>query len=309
MKTKIIKTGLIFILFLGLLFSFWFALKPYRIARAETYLQEKTLLGPLKASILLPRSPQVHLELGRIYFSQKEYQKAKNEYEKALKLCNNCPELSEIHLESKKTAAAQAIAAGDIETAKDNLAAGIELNPKDPIIRFYYGVFLSTTGDYEEGLENLNSITKSDETENQRKILLSALEKILNFKSSIFNPDNPQSTLLVGTAFWQMGYDNLAIDQFEKTTKIDPEYRDAWIYLGKAYLQQSTANSQQPTINNQQSTEALNKSREALEKAAEIDPVYPETFYLLSQTYEKLKKPGESKKALDKAKTLGLEEK
>ena len=301
MKTKIIKTGLIFILFLGLLFSFWFILKSRRTARAETYLQEKTLLGSLKASILLPHSPQVHLELGRIYFSQKEYQKAKNEYDKALKLCKNCPESSEIHLELKKTAISQAIAAGDIETAKDNLAGGIELNPEDPTIRFYYGVFLSATGDYAEGFKNLNSVTKSDETESQREILLSALKKILNLKSSIFNSDNPQNTLLVGTAFWQMGYDNLAIGQFEKATKIDPEYRDAWIYLGKAYLQQSTTN-------NQQSTEALNKAEEALEKAAEIDPVYPETFYLLSQAYEKLKKPDESKQAAKKAVMLGWRE-
>jgi len=248
-------------------------------------------MSSLKASVVLPRSPQIHLALGRIYFSEKEYQKAKDEYKKALKLCNACPELPEIHLELKKMTIAQAIAAGDISTVKDNLAAGIELNPQDPIIGFYYGVFLSTSGDYKEGFKNLNLITNDGEIEKQRKILLSALSEILNFKSSTLNSNNPQSVLLVGTAFWQMGYDNLAISQFEKATKIDPEYRDAWIYLGKAYFQRTGEN--------------LNKAKEALEKAAEIDPVYPEIFALLSKTYEKLEKIDKSKKATEKARMLG----
>jgi Tfp pilus assembly protein PilF len=283
-NNKIIKIGTGFVFLLGLFCLVWFLTKPIRITKAEEYLKEATLIGYLKASVLLPRSPAVHLKLGQTYFAQGEYQKAEKEERKALKFCKSCPQFSEIHLGLKKIAILQALKEGDLKKARDILAGGLELNSTDSEIEFCYGVLLTAQGEYEEAIQNSKFKMQNAKLEEQREILLSALSKI---PYSLL--PNPYSFVLTGAAFLKMDYPNLAILQFEKAAELEPDYRDAYVYLGKAYLQ----------INN------LNKAKQALEKAAEIDPINPETFYLLSQTYEKLKKPTESQKALEKAKILG----
>lgn len=296
---KVRKTGIVFVVILGLICLSWYVSKPFRMIWAESYLDRGRTIDILKASVLNPTSFKVHLRLGNVYFVQQEYQKAQQEYQKALSYCKNCPESSEILFQIKKLSIFQALKAGELEKARDLLAEGLELYSAEPETQFYYGIFLTAQGDYSEASKALQFATENESLEKQRRLLLSALEKI---NSANYNSyQNPYSQFLIGAVFLNMGYENLAILLFDKMTKIEPDFRDAYIYLAKAHLKRAERNSQEADRD-------LNKAKEALEKASKIDPIYPETFYLLSRVYDKLKKPAESQKTMEKAIALGWKE-
>lgn len=302
MKTKLKKPVKYFLIFMAVVVGFlviWFLIKPLRAAKASDYLNSGTLIGYQKAAILTPLSPLVYLKIGQVYENQGNFQEAEREFRKILWLCRNfawknkelraCPEYKEGYFNLRKIKTQRALEEGDLKQAEASLAEALELNSSDPEIGFYWGIILTSQGNYEIAIENLKSKIENVELEKQREILLSALSKIPNIPSI---PSNPYYSFLTGASFLKMGCENLAILQFEKAAELEPDYRDAWVYLGKTYLQRSD----------------YSKAKESLEKAVEIDPIYPETFYLLSKTYEKLKKPDEAQKALEKAKMLGWRE-
>lgn len=281
------------IILIGLLVGLWFLIKPLRVARADQYISEATPLSYLKASVLTPFSPLIHLKLGLAYQEYGQIKKAKQEFKKVLAICEkfgwkikNCQinnEYREAFLGLKKIEIERAIKKGETEEAERLLASALELNSFDPEIEFYWAVILSSQGEYKTALESPGSEIPNPQHEKRRQILLSCLKKISSRYSGAYPP------FLIGLGFYKMGYDNLAIKQFEKALEVEPNYRDALIALGRVYL----------------SLNQPEKAVEYLERAAEIDPVYPEAFYLLSEAYRELKKLGEAEKAHKKAEALG----
>jgi Tfp pilus assembly protein PilF len=75
----------------------------------------------------------------------------------------------------------------------------------------------------------------------------------------------------------QTDYSALSPLFWEKVIEKNPQFRDAYVMLGEVYLKTSQNNPQN-----------LTKAQQKLEKAAEIDPVYPKTYQLLAQVYEKI---------------------
>jgi len=129
------------------------------------------------------------------------------------------------------------------------------------------------------------------ELESQRQILLSSLQKSLSLNAKSY------TLMSLGLAFSKTDYRGLAAIFFEKATKENSHYRDAFVLLGKTYLQR-LADSDQGL------GDVLNKAKEALERAAEIDPTYPETYQLLTQVYEKMGDAQKAKEAAEKATML-----
>lgn len=74
-------------------------------------------------------------------------------------------------------------------------------------------------------------------------------------------------------------------------TEKEPEWRDGFVNLGHIYL----------SVNKFKEAEA------ALLRAAELDPINPQTHYLLYLTYQELKDENTAKKEFAKAKQFGLE--
>lgn len=284
---KIGKIGLIVLLFLGFLLAAWFFLKPFRTAKASEYLNSETLIGYQKASILTPFSPLVHLKIGEGYY-QRDQREAKKEFKKVIWLCQRfsklrgIPEYYRAVFYLKKMEVKEALNRGDLGLAEKTLAEILEMDSEEEEVRLYFGEILAAKGEYKEALGQLQGL------EDQRaKILSQALEKnskIASWASQAF---------FLGLAFWQIGSENLAILSFEEALKIEPNYKDALVFLGKIYLEPSGR------------SEDLNKAKELLEKAALVDPIDPETFSLLSQAYKKLKKSEEAKRALERARMLG----
>lgn len=286
MNSKIKKLLKYFLIFLGAIIAIaglWFLLKPLRIAKADEYLKEGTLIGYQKASVLTPFSPYVYLQIGLAYEEQNQLSKAEKEFQKISYICKRfswknagfktCPEYKEGYFRLKKIKIQEALKTGNVAEAEAALAETLELNSSDSEVQLYLGMVLISQGNYDDAKKSLENSEKG-------QILLSALKKTNNL------------SVKTGAAFLKMGYENLAILQFEKAIELDSNYRDAHVYLGKAYLQQ-----QNPE-----------KAKESLERAAKIDPINAETFYLLSEVYDKLKDSDASQKSLSKAKLLGWKE-
>jgi len=293
LKKTGLRTGLVLLCFALVLSVSWFLFKPLRVAKAEEYLKQNTLVSLLKASILTPRSPLVHLKLGETYLSERNYPKAAEEYQKSLDYCHNCFVFLKIQLEIKKLTIAQAFEQGDLDKAGDALAGAIEIDQNEPEINLYYGIYLAANGEYQKALKKIDQEIPNQNLQNQKEILTQHLKKIINSQIEpadieLTSKNTPTSCLVFGNALDEIGYHRLAINQFQKATKMDPGYRDAWIYLGKAYLAE----------------QRFTQARKALEKAAEIDPIYPETFRLLGYAYKKLEMPDRFAQANAKAQML-----
>lgn len=74
-------------------------------------------------------------------------------------------------------------------------------------------------------------------------------------------------------------------------TEKEPKWRDAFVNLGHVYL----------------SVNKFEEAKIALTRAIEIDPLHPQTHYLLYLTYQELKNEQAAKQEFAKAKAFGFE--
>jgi len=303
-KKVLVITICILIFFLIL----WTAAKPLRISLAEKYTNENTLLGFQKAEILTPYSPLVHLKIGQAYEAQGDLTKAKKEFEHINWLCQNflwknkslrgCEEYKIGYHNLRKIKMQNSLKEGDISAAQAALAESMELYPNDEDLKFYYGIILAFQENYQEGIKNLElGIKNNTELDEQRKILLSALQKTVSLNANL--PTSPRlrgtsyPLITVSLAFNQINYPTLAELKMQKVIAENPDYRDGYILLGKIYLERLAFSNQ-----------GLVKAEEILQKAAEVDPVYPETYSLLAQVYEKTGEKDKANEAAAKAAML-----
>jgi len=287
-----LKKILIILVAIPVLFSLlWIISSHFRDARAEQYLAENTLLGAKKAAVMTPNSAKVRLKIGEYYEREGDFSEAEKEFIKIEKICDNCAEFKQAYYNLRKMRVQTALKNNDISSAQAALAEAYELYPDDETLRFYYGMILSVQEDYSGAIENLKDDMQNAELESQRQILLSSLQKSLSLNAKSY------TLMSLGLAFSKTDYRGLAAIFFEKATKENSHYRDAFVLLGKTYLQR-LADSDQGL------GDVLNKAKEALERAAEIDPTYPETYQLLTQVYEKMGDAQKAKEAAEKATML-----
>ena len=293
-KKVLVITICILIFFLIL----WTAAKPLRISLAEKYTNENTLLGFQKAEILTPYSPLVHLKIGQAYEAQGDLAAAEKEFEHINWLCQNflwknknlrgCEEYKIGYHNLRKIKMQNSLKEGDISAAQAALAESMELYPDDEDLKFYFGIILAFQENNQEAIKNLElGIKNNAELDEQRKILLSALQKSQSQTSSGY------PLITVSLAFNQINYPTLAELKMQKVIAENPDYRDGYILLGKIYLERLAFSNQ-----------GLVKAEEILQKAAEVDPVYPETYSLLAQVYEKTGEKDKANEAAAKAAML-----
>lgn len=114
-------------------------------------------------------------------------------------------------------------------------------------------------------------------------------EKInAQYRAQITQSTDPQKTARLGMVFLKTDNLDLAELAFSRTTALDPNWRDGWIWRGYTEL-------------------ALEKPQEALEslKAAEkLDPVYAFTYQLLDKAYTGLGNSSEAQHAREKMTAL-----
>lgn len=82
---------------------------------------------------------------------------------------------------------------------------------------------------------------------------------------------NPYELVVSGTRQLNSNEIDMALITLEQAAQKDKNYRDAWLYLGVAYLKNSDYNS----------------AVKALELAKQIDPIYPPVYQYLALAYEK----------------------
>jgi predicted Zn-dependent protease len=92
----------------------------------------------------------------------------------------------------------------------------------------------------------------------------------------------------LGMAFLKTDELDLAELAFEKSTSLDANWRDGWIWKGYTELKMATPQ----------------KALDSLRAAEKIDPVYPFTYQLLANAYQKLGNTSEAKLAVEKQQYL-----
>ncbi len=102
-----------------------------------------------------------------------------------------------------------------------------------------------------------------------------------NYELAISKKQDPNKLAQDGKNLLEGNQAQCAIINLKKATDLEPKYRDAWVWLGYAYLK------------NNQPQEAVN----SLKKAEELDPIHADTFKLLATAYEEIGDEEASQKA------------
>jgi predicted Zn-dependent protease len=92
----------------------------------------------------------------------------------------------------------------------------------------------------------------------------------------------------LGMVFLKTDKIDLAELAFEKSTSLDANWRDGWLWKGYTELKMA----------------APQKALDSLRAAEKIDPVYPFTYQLLANAYQKLGNTTEAKLAVEKQQYL-----
>jgi len=104
------------------------------------------------------------------------------------------------------------------------------------------------------------------------------------YKSQINLETDPYALAKMGMTFLRTENNDLAYECFKKATKLDPLWRDGWVWRGYTELK-------------------LNEPKMALEslkKAEELDPIYPLTYQLLVIAYQQTNDPTSAQGAQEK---------
>lgn len=112
------------------------------------------------------------------------------------------------------------------------------------------------------------------------------------YRDEIATETNVQKLTTNGVKLIKGNQLGCGIINLERATTLDPNYRDAWVWLG--YGQ----------IKNNQSQDAV----KSLKKAAEVDPIYPDTYKYLVTAYTQIGDSESAKKAQEKYDSLTKEQ-
>ncbi len=153
---------------------------------------------------------------------------------------------------------------GDFPSAKMAFSA---LAPENASRIFYDGLLASYFGDHQVAQEKLKNLLQTSFSEKSKQIL-SAYEEYALY------PDGNENHLraLLSQKYNTLGFYNMTIEMLRPTLEARPDYRDAWILVGYAYL----------------SLGKFHTAQNALEKAVSLDPTNDESAYFLGLTLTEL---------------------
>ncbi|MEI7510894.1 MAG: tetratricopeptide repeat protein [Candidatus Peregrinibacteria bacterium] len=153
---------------------------------------------------------------------------------------------------------------GDFSAAQTAFGA---LAPENAARIFYEGILASYFGDHEKAQEKFKSLSKTSFGEKANQ-LLSAYNEYALYPDSNEN----HRRALLSQRYNALGFYNLTIEMLRPTIEARPDYRDAWILEGYAYL----------------SLGKFHTAQNALEKAVSLDPTHKESAYFLGLTLAEL---------------------
>jgi len=178
---------------------------------------------------------------------------------------------------------------GDIATAETGAKAVLEKHPDHFRARVLLGKIHFLQGDYQGAADELHtalglaggfdvaySLALAD-----LELKKTALAIVLfdEMKNSL--PESAQLHALIGRAFLETGYPQLATKELERSIVLDPKYPNAHYYLGMSYL----FSAQTSDVPGSEKQFKLAKAESALQQAIQLHPQDSRAFYYLGQCY------------------------
>ena len=273
----------------------FFLTASYRANLAKTYLNigdqlsekgeySKAVLEYRKAHLISWRNAEICSKIAQSYQNLAKYHSAYPYYNKAIKLApkNKNYYLSSAKLYWDQDDANEAIfvlrkgldkvsdqsdrADLNILLGQIYLVKGDQNKAKSTFeqtnANFWLGIYYGYLADYQSAKKYFSQ--SSDENENQQaKTFLAAIEKIL----TVANPATKK--VIFSQTLNQNDLAKLAEPILREVCSNYPDYRDAWIFLGYSQIELKKYDS----------------AIESLNSAADLDPIYPLTFDLLSRVW------------------------
>ncbi len=248
-----------------------------RLKRAEIFYQhmmldeaEKELIKALEENKVDYRAYNL---LGDLYFAAKKFDDAAIYYNKTVSLKNE----NSINLKLAKTFMAK----GDLISARDifwNMYSG----NNDEESAYYLGLI-----DFDKNL-SYNDYLKKIETENYEKYG-ERIKTIKDFVSGYNKErDEDYNTVSVANLYNKINEPYLALVKADFAVSNNPNYRDAWIELGKSSF----------IIGD------YKKSMEYFDKALKLDLNNPEIYFWIGSIFERLDNKSEAENFFNKYKLL-----
>jgi len=201
-----------------------------------------------KALKIDPNDAAAHLELGKLYLDRNNPDRAIPELSSALKLS---PALDGVHSSLGRAYRA----AGDLPSAVDILKRGVERNPSDQEARYVLGQTLLSLGRNDEGRREMDEYRRVEERISESNNL---------FQSAV--------------ARAQAGELDRAEDLLRQTLRLAPQYAPGQRVLGEVLL-------------NRGKTEA---ALEMLQQASASNPLNSETYFDIASVYFRVGKLAEA---------------
>jgi Tfp pilus assembly protein PilF len=301
----------------------WFIFKNERAQVAESYLNQgdssldagnyaAALIAYKKAALLTPHSFAPYYKEGMLARTTGHYHEAIDYFRRSLnfgpqetgvylnlgetQLLNNDPASAKSVLEQAKNIVPTsdeidfflmktALKENNLDAAEKYLEEAEKNNPLPKYI--IYKALLESLNDPSKSLEELTQINSCADIGGLTLADFSDL-----FQKLISTENTTSREIMIYQTFNQIGELDFGILGLEKITGENPQIRDAWVFLAYGYLMQNEPE----------------KAKTALDKAADLDPVFPATYYLLSKYYETTKDTAQAQKTYTKAKELGFDE-
>lgn len=233
-----------------------------RIQKGDTLFQNEYYNLAIKeyaaASQLQPEEAKPYLKIGLVHFEQKDFKQAEENFIYALKLEKN-------NLEAKINLGKTQIQQEKFKEARDTFN---EISKQSQTVKYYQALIAAFFNDHERAKElfqeTINIKTAQLISENAKKFL----ESYQEFEKYEGGKEIHLKTILA-KSYDQTSQFTFAANILQEVLKEEPEYRDAWILLGYAYLNQGK----------------YGDARESFQEAFDLDPEKAETRYFLGLAY------------------------
>ncbi len=139
---------------------------------------------------------------------------------------------------------------------------------ESPSLHFYSLILALAAENYDEAKKQLLELKENKDYKPQYDAISSIFETYKSFSDG--SPDF--LNVMVANTLKSLEYERLALPILKKTLKENPDYRDAWIVMGSAYL----------------SLHQFDVAESMFEKAISLDPTHPQSPYLLGLALSEL---------------------
>lgn len=232
-----------------------------------------------KASEMEPKETLPYEKIGDIYFLQKNYESARQNFELAESLT---PENKLLAIKITRTMIGQR----KISDAKIKIE---KIEPQTQESIYYKGLIETFLNQQEEAQKSLKQVLETGVNEEIKKNAKKILDIYSNFELER-NGTIEHLQVLLAQAFDQIGEYGMAIELTFDAIKTKNDYRDAWIVLGHAFLNEYK----------------WFDAEDALKKAIDLDVFHPAAFFFRGLAKKNLNKTDEAMDDFKQAIKLGF---